>query len=181
MGQGNQREKAPVQGAEGEEMNRVKAFSFLAVMALFGALVIYAQGPASATGAASVGLTGQTANVASTPISPALDPVIWNRGGMYRASCYVIETTADAASSTLPACNVIFTDADTGNSHTVALTATSTANTVDTIGAGTTGLPWGSFHPKKGTAISYSSSSYASGTAATMQYSLHFRLEYIGF
>lgn len=159
------------------------AFGLAITAALFlGAvgLSTHAQGPASATGSAAVGLTGLTANVASTPISPKLDPVIWSTGGAYRASCYVIETTADAASSTLPACNVIFTDADTGNAHTVALTATNTGNAVDDIGAGTTTLPWGTFHPKASTTISYSTSSYASGTAATMTYAVHFRLEYIG-
>ena len=138
--------------------------------------------PAGSTGAVSFGATGQVANIPSTPISPGLDPVKWNRGGGYKADCYIILTTVDAASSTLPACNVIFTDADTGTSHTAALTATSAANTKDTIGAGTTALATGGFfHPKAGTTISYSTSGYASGTAATMQYSIHFRLEYVGF
>lgn len=168
-------------------MKRVKLIGGLLIASALGAILaigiphrVTAQGPANATGAAAVGLTGLTANVTSTPISPSLDPVIWARGGSYRASCYVIETVADGASSTLPACNVIYTDADTGNSHTVALTATNAANAVDTIGAGTTTLPWGHFHPKPSTTISYSTSSYASGTAATMTYALHFRLEYIG-
>jgi hypothetical protein len=152
----------------------------LALVAMPMSLNTHAQGPASATGSASKGFTGQTANIASTPISPLLDPVIWSSGGMYRASCYVIETVADGASSTLPACNVIYTDNDTGNAHTVALTATNTGNAVDDIGAGTTTLPWGTFHPKPSTTISVSSSSYASGTSATMTYALHFRLEYIG-
>lgn len=162
-----------------------KLFSGLLLAMLIGSLLtiggLSAQGPASATGAASKGMTAQVANIASTPISPFLDPVIYSRGGIYRASCYVIETTADLASSTLPACNVIYTDADTGNSHTVALTATNTANVVDAIGAGTTTLPWGTFHPKPSTTISFSTSSYASGTAATMAYSVHFRLEYVGY
>jgi hypothetical protein len=163
-------------------MNRFKvtvAALLLAVLATFS--VIYAQGPAGSTGAASFGAAAQTANIASTPISPSLDPVKWNRGGAYRASCYIILTTVDGASSTLPACNVIYTDSDTGTSHTAALTATSAANTKDTIGAAVTALPGGGmFHPKAATTISYSTSGYASGTAATMQYSIHFRLEYIG-
>lgn len=170
-----------------QKIKRFKLIGGLAAMILAGVLIgvgfphVAAQGPAPATGVASIGMTAQGANIASTPISPNLDPVIYARGGMYRASCYVIETTADAASSTLPACNVIYTDSDTGNSHTVALTATSAANTVDTIGAGTTGLPWGTFHAKASTTISFSTSSYASGTSGVMKYSMHFRLEYVGF
>lgn len=162
-----------------------KLFSGLLLAMLIGSLLtiggVSAQGPSSATGVYAMGKTGQTANIAAFVASSALDPVIWNRGGAYRASCYVIETVADAASSTLPACNVIYTDADTGNSHTVALTATNTGNVVDAIGAGTTTLPWGTFHPKPATSISFSTSSYASGTAATMTYAAHFRLEYVGF
>lgn len=166
-------------------MKRIRNIAFglaLTATLFLGAvgLSTHAQGPAAATGSAAKGYTGQTANIASTPISPLLDPVIWSTGGAYRASCYVIETVADAASSTLPVCNVIYTDADTGNSHTVALTSTNTGNTVDSIGAGTTTLPWGTFHPKASTTISMSTSSYASGTPATMAYAVHFRLEYIG-
>lgn len=166
-------------------MNRFKLISGLLLAMAIGSLlslgVVSAQGPASATGAAAKGLTAQTANISATNMSQFLDPVIYGRGGMYRASCYVIETTADAASSTLPACNLVYTDADTGASATIALTATNTGNTVGNIGAGTTTLPWGSFHPKASTAISFSTTSYASGTPATMAYSVHFRLEYIGF
>lgn len=156
-----------------------RVFLALAVLLAMG-IAAQAQTPPPATNVAFKGFTGQTANIAATAISPQINPVIYALGGFYRASCYVILTTADGASSTLPACNVIFTDKDTGNSHTVALTATSTANTVDTIGAGTTTLPWGSFHAKASTTISMSTSSYASGTPATMQYAVHFRLEYVG-
>jgi hypothetical protein len=151
------------------------------ILTLAQAYHVGAQGPAGATGAVSFGATAQTANIASTPISPGLDPVKFARGGGYKADCYVILTTVDGASSTLPACNVIYTDSDTGTSHTAALTTTSAANTKDTIGAGTTTLPSGFFHPKAGTAISYSTSGYASGTPTTMQYAVHFRLEYVGF
>lgn len=143
-------------------------------------LSTHAQGPASATGAVAVSLTGQGANIAATPISSGLDPVLWTRGGIYRASCYVITTTAATTSSTLPACNVVYTDGDTGNVHTAALTATSAANALDTVGAGTTTLPWGTFNAKASTAISYSTSSYATSGATAMAYSVYFRLEYVG-
>jgi hypothetical protein len=185
VGEGFEGQEIAVQSTEGENEMKKTALGYLAYLALvalvIGAMAVRAQGPAGATGAVSFGATAQTANIASTPISPGLDPVKWNRGGGYKADCYIILTTVDGASSTLPACNVIYTDADTGTSHTVALTATSAANTKDTIGAGTTTLPFGFFHPKAATAISYSTSGYASGTPATMQYAIHFRLEYVGF
>jgi hypothetical protein len=171
-----------------KNMKRFIVISALAVMAALGIMLgvgiphghVLGQGPAPATGVAAIGMLAQVANIASTPISPSVDPVIVAAGGMYRADCYMIETVAATTSSTLPVCNVIYTDTDTGNSHTVALTATSAANAVDTVGAGSTTAPWGVFHAKGGTTISFSTSSYASSGATAMAYSLHFRLEYIG-
>jgi len=157
-----------------------KLIGFLA-LAILAAAPAFAQAPPPASEVASYNATAQAANIASTPVSPQINPVIYNLGGTYEVDCYVITTQAATTSSTMPACNVIFTDADTGNSHTVALTATSTANAVDTIGAATTNLPAGGvIHAKPGTAISLSTTSYASSGATALNYAIHFTLSYVG-
>ena len=138
----------------------------------------FAQAPPPATEVASVNLTAQVASISSTQIQGQINPVIYQLGGLYKATCYVITTVAASSSSTLPACNVIYADADTGNTHTFALTSTSTANAVDTFGA-----PAGSgstFNPKAGVAISFSTTSYASTGGTAMAYAIHLRLEYVG-
>lgn len=141
----------------------------------------FAQAPPPATYVAAYDATGQGAVIAATNLASQINPVIYALGGTYRGSCYVILTTADGASSTLPSCNITFTDADTGNAHTAtALTATSTANTVDTVGAGGTAVPGGTFHAKASTAISVSTVGYVSGTGGAMKYAVHFKLEYVG-
>ena len=57
---------------------------------------------------ALVDLTNQSANISSTPLyTPPAD-------GTYRISCYAVVTTAAGTSSSLPSCQVNFTDADTG-------------------------------------------------------------------
>jgi hypothetical protein len=115
----------------------------------------------------AVNLTSQGANITSTPI---LTP---GGNGFYRFSCYVVVTQAATVSSTSPLCNVLYTDADTGVSETIALVTNSTANTVGAI------VPFApqNFYAKSGVAISYSTSGYATSGATSMQYALHIRLE----
>lgn len=162
----------------------------LITLGILGALMVSAvyltqgQAPPPASAVATYNATGLGANLAATLISPQVNPVIYALGGTYKANCYVILTTVDGSSSTLPKCQVVFTDADTTNSHTQDVTATSTANTADTIGpapAVTAQLPGGgAFHVAPSTAISIDTTGYASNTSGQMKYAIHFTLQYVG-
>lgn len=120
---------------------------------------------------ASVNLTAQAANIASTPLfTPAAN-------GFYRFSCYTVVTQAATTSSTLPQCQVLFNDADTNVAETQAVTTINTGNTLGALGGlnATNATPW--LFAKSGVAISYQTSSYASSGATPMQYAVHVRLE----
>lgn len=125
--------------------------------------------PAAGT-AAKVDLTAQGANIVSTPlITPSAN-------GFYRISCYLVVTQAATVSSTLPSCQVLWTDADSSVSETITLTSTTSANTLGAIATpGSAGLfP---FQSKTGVAISYQTTGYATNGATPMQYAIHLRLE----
>jgi hypothetical protein len=121
---------------------------------------------------ASTDLTGLTANVATTNVLYAV-PV--GKSGFYTAKCYTVLTTAAATSSTLPACLVRWTDAETSTLESIQFTNTSSVNTVGTVGinaaAGGTGIL--AIHPAASTNVICYTSSYASNTAAQMQFSQH--------
>jgi hypothetical protein len=121
---------------------------------------------------AGTNLLNQSANISST----LLYSVPGNGAGMYRVSCYAVETTADAASSTLPNVGVGWTDSDSGVAL-LAGTVTST-NTANAAGAFAQGLQI--IYAKAGTNITYQTSNYASSTAGAMKYALRIRLEYMG-
>ncbi|MDN7700018.1 hypothetical protein QZM15_16225 [Burkholderia sp. AU44665] len=112
------------------------------------------------------------ANVAST----TLYAVPANGAGMYRVSCYAVETTADAASSTLPNIGIGWTDKDSSVAL-LAGTVTST-NTANAPGAFAQGQQV--IYAKASTNITYQTSNYASGTAGAMKYAVHIALEYLG-
>ena len=115
-----------------------------------------------------IDLTAQTANIGSANIVPT--PV---NGAVYKVTVYAIVTTVDGASSTLPSVVIGWTDSDNSTAQTVTLTATSpTGNTLTTFVQGEVRL-----HAKSSAAITYATTSYASGTPATMQYALHIRCE----
>jgi hypothetical protein len=117
--------------------------------------------PASFDAAAQTANIGSTTLIASVPTS-----------GRYRVSAYVIVTTPDGASSSLPAVHVAWTDADNTNGQTVQLFATNTGNSVTTWSSGDIFLS-----ADATTSISFSTSGYASGTPATMQYAIHVVVE----
>jgi hypothetical protein len=121
---------------------------------------------------AQVNLVNQNANIGSA----TLYAVPASGAGFYRATCYAVETTADAASSTLPNIGIGWTDSDSGVAL-VASTVTST-NTANAPGAFGQGIQV--FYAKASTNITYQTSNYASGTAGVMRYAVHIRLEYLG-
>jgi len=125
------------------------------------------------TRVATAAATAQTANISATTVYT----VPANVTATYRVVCYVVLSSA-GTTSTLPACNVVYTDNDTSTVETIALTATSAANTVGTVGAvATTAVP--GFQAKPGTNIQYSTSGYAS-TGSAMAYAIHVKVELLG-
>lgn len=120
---------------------------------------------------ASVDLSAQQASIGPTTL---LTP---SANGFYRASCYLVITQAATTSSTLPQCNVLFTDADSSTAQTNFISSTSTSNTVGQQSLVNATVPAYSFYAKSGISIRYSTTSYASSGVTPMQYSLHFRLE----
>lgn len=112
--------------------------------------------------------TGQTANVGVTN----LYTVPSTGAGMYRVSCYVIVTTAATTSSTLPSCNLIWTDNDNSNNQSANVTATQTGNTVTTYGQGMTVI-----NVKASTSVTWSTAGYATSGATSMAYAVHIKIE----
>jgi hypothetical protein len=124
---------------------------------------------------AGTSATVQAANIGAT----TLLTVPANVTGAYRLSCYVVETQAATTSSTLPACNAIFTDNDSSTVETIAMTTSPTTNTVGTVGAiAATGLL--SFQAKQATNIQFSTTGYASVGGTVMQYAIRVKLEFLG-
>lgn len=112
-----------------------------------------------------------SANITSTPL---LTPA---GNGFYRVSCYIVLTQAATTSSSLPNCNITWTDADTGVAESVTTTSQYSGNVVGGLNPDSTGAQPSKFYAKSGVAISYSTSGYASSGATSMQYAIHIRLE----
>lgn len=93
---------------------------------------------------------------------------------MYRVSCYVIVTTAATTSSTLPSCNLIWTDNDNSNNQSANVTATHTGNTVTTYSQGATIIS-----VKASTSVTWSTAGYATSGATSMLYAVHIKIEAI--
>lgn len=97
--------------------------------------------------------------------------------GFYRATCYLVVTQSASTSSTLPACTVGYTDADSSVPETITLMNSTSTNGLGAIGTFTTPGFQPGFFAKSGVAITYSTSGYASSGGTPMQYSVHVRLE----
>jgi hypothetical protein len=121
----------------------------------------------------AVDLTGKTANVSATTL------VTPGANGFYRFSCFIVETANAGTTSTLPNCEVIFTDADSSTPLGIIVATSNTNNTVGSVGQQTTtgfnAAP--TFYAKSGVAIQYATNNYASNPASTMTYAVHIRLE----
>jgi len=115
-------------------------------------------------------LTAQTANVSlATLVTPAAN-------GFYRFSGYIVETTAAATSSTLPAINIAYTDADSSVAQSFNMTSTNASNTAGTVG-NPASTPNYYFYAKSGVAIRWQTLNYLSNPASAMQFAVHVRLE----
>lgn len=148
--------------------------SWFLVMLGFVGLVrpqIVSNAPSTSVPVTAVNLAPQSANVGSTPILTTA------ANGFYRASCYVVETQAATTSSTLPNCQIGWTDADTSTVNPpLVMTQTATGNVVGALGfQAANNLPW--FFAKSGTQILYQTNGYVSSGATPMQYTVHIRLE----
>jgi len=111
-------------------------------------------------------LLGQTANIApATLFTPSAS-------GLYRISAHLIVTIVDGASSTLPALTIGWTDADNSHAQTIVLTPTNAGNLLTTYQQADCRI-----NAKTLVNVTYATGSYASGTPATMAYSVHIRIE----
>jgi len=122
---------------------------------------------------ASSNFTAQTGNTAQTTLTPGGGAL----PGMYRITCYAVVVTPATTSSTLPGCDVYFTDADSGVAPSFEpVTGTNIGNV-----AGTVQMQGDyRFNAKAGTAIQYAAVNYASVGTQAMVYGIHARLEYLG-
>jgi hypothetical protein len=110
--------------------------------------------------------TAQTADIGTTSLitSPT--------AGRYRVSAYIIVTTVDGASSTLPSIVLTWNDADNGAAQTLALTPTNAGNTTTTYEYNDAFVSLDVSAP-----LAFSTTGYASGTPATMQFAIHITVE----
>lgn len=122
--------------------------------------------PGSASIQPGIDTTGLTADVATATLLAV------TATGMYRVTGYIVETTADGASSTLPTIDISWTDSDTGVSITRSITATQAGNTIGTYDLGEC-----SINALTANDISYETNGYVSGTPATMTYAIHLTVE----
>lgn len=122
--------------------------------------------PSAASILPGINTTGLTANVGTATLLAV------TATGMYRVTGYIVETTPDGVSSTLPTINITWVDADTGVSITRSITVTKTGNT-----AGTYDLGECSFNALTANNISYATAGYVSNTPATMTYAIHISIE----
>lgn len=112
-----------------------------------------------------VDLTAQNTNLG--PASLVATP-----SGFYRISAYIIVTTVDGVSSTLPSITITWNDKDNGQAQTLTLTATSTGNLLTTFKSAECIISAGS-----SAAIDYATTGYASNTSGQMNYAIHIRVE----
>lgn len=110
--------------------------------------------------------TAQSANIASTAL------IVGPTAGVYRVAAYIIVTTVDAVSSTLPKITLSWNDADNGQAQTLDLTATQAGNLLTTFAQGDAFLSIGA-----SANLSFSTSGYLSNTPAAMKYAIHIRIE----
>lgn len=123
----------------------------------------------STGGTGPVDSTGLTDNVGATTI---LTPT---SSSLYRVTAYMIVTTVDGASSTLPRLIITWTDRDNLNSQTFTLLPTNAGNSLTTFQQGNMEI-----NALSGGAIQYETTGYASGTPNTMTYALRIRTESMG-
>ncbi len=110
--------------------------------------------------------TAQGSNISSTNIYTA------PANGMYRVTVIIMLTQVASTSSTLPQVNIGWTDGDNNTAQTTIATSPSSSNNLTTYETASVVV-----YAESGSAISYSTSSYASSGSPSMQYSVHIRVE----
>lgn len=142
-----------------------------------GPIVSYNGVPTVAAGiAAEYASVNSATTLNANQTSTTLYAVPASGAGMYRITCYAVETVADGASSTLPSIGIGWTDNDTSIAlQATTVTPTNTANAVGAFGQGVQII-----NAKASTNITWLTSNYASGTAGAMKYAVRIRLEYLG-
>jgi hypothetical protein len=110
--------------------------------------------------------TNQSADIGVTTL------VASPTSGLYRVAVYLIVTTVDGASSTLPKVTLLWNDQDNGQAQTLDITPTSAGNLLTTFEQGDAFLSIGSSAD-----LQFQTSGYASGTPATMKFAIHIRVE----
>lgn len=121
---------------------------------------------ASTGGIAPVNSTGLTADVAATTLTtPAV-------AGLFRVTAYMIVTTPDGTSSTLPSLIISWTDWDNSTPQTFTLLPTNNGDSTVTFQQDSMEVS-----SAAAAAIQYTVSGYASNTPSTMTYALHIRIE----
>jgi len=128
-------------------------------------------GPINSVIVGTVDLSAQAAAISSAN----LYAVPTGGAGSYLVTCYVVLTQAATSTSTLPVCNVNWTDADTGIAQTaVPLTPSGlTGNTIGLTGTKSGWLGTQIVQAAAGTTITISTTNYASSGVTPMQYALH--------
>jgi len=126
----------------------------------------------------AVDLTAQGANIGSTAV-PGLSSAT---AGKYLVSCYTVVTRAATTSSTLPFCEVTWTDQDTSTAGEASVQGcTNTANLVGSLNfTSCTNVNPSLIGVANATSINYLTSGYVSSGATSMQYAVHVRIVYLG-
>jgi hypothetical protein len=112
-----------------------------------------------------VDLTAQDTSISATNL--VASPV----AGIYRISVYIIVTTADLVSSTLPSVQITWTDDNNSVAQSVTITPTNAGNTTTTYQQAIAVIN------AAASSIQYATSGYASGTPLAMKYALSIRIE----
>jgi len=128
----------------------------------------------AASPAAKIDLTSQAASISPTLLLSSAT------GGSYIYWCDITITQAATTSSTMPGCQIQWTDADSSVSHSYATTSTQTGNTVGITSSGQSAPSNAYIQIKNGTNVYYGTTGYVSSGATPMQYALHVKLTYLG-
>jgi hypothetical protein len=139
----------------------------LGLIGSYNSMALAANGLATING--STDLTGQTANIGSTNLVASAPA-----NGLYILVVTITVDTAASTSSTLPAVSISYTD----QSNNVMAGPVTVENNGNTLTTTVTALV--PMSVKAGTAISFSTSGYASVGATHMAYSLRLRWIYLG-
>ena len=130
------------------------------------------QGNVSAYTQSAVELVGDGVDLTAQTADVGPNTLVNTPSGYYRISAYIVVTTVDGASSTLPKLTITWNDLDNGQAQSFDLTPTNPGNLLTTLEQSDMIVSAAS-----SASINYATSGYASGTPATMQFAIHIRVE----